>query len=509
MCGLCVSCWVRNWRTILVLGLLGGAAFGAGKPGAPVASIALEPLGFTGFAPQYLLSGLTMYTVHFVDGGHVLLTFNSKSLMARLPDTVVGDDDRTVQALLLEVPSGKVLAKTLWRTRDRQQYLWPLGHGQFLKRVRTRLVVIEPMKNLEAGEAFKETPFLDARRPVGFISVSPGGDLLTVETVPLPHRAEGDVTLVNSAEDDLAQEMQERDRKVPVQVHFYRLAAGKAPQFSGLVYSPALVNVPATSEGYLDIKKESTGVYDFDFKTHDGKRTELAAYDSSCVPRPYFVSRSEFIAFGCRGSADKVEWSGFNLRGEEPWVGVFNEQFLGTAIVPAPSAGRFALSRLTVSAQTLVDPDALTADAVTGQEISVLQTHDGRFLMKIQSSPAQRAGQNFDLSDDGLELVTVRGGNLEVYRLPELTAKDKVEVARATENVPEKSVSEILLDSQPVTRRAQAKAEGVKVGAEVMQESAGEVVPPPVREEPGNMVGDVPGQRKAPSLYGADYPKPK
>ena len=103
------------------------------------------------------------------------------------------------------------------------------------------------------------------------------------------------------------------------------------------MFSPALVNVPATADGYLDIKKESSTVFDFDFKSHAGKLQELAAYDTSCTPRPYFVSRSEFVAFGCRGSSDKVELSGFNLRGEEPWVETFSDTSVGASIVAAPA----------------------------------------------------------------------------------------------------------------------------------------------------------------------------
>ncbi len=480
-----------------------GMALGA-KPGAPVVTVPLEPLGFTGFPIQYLMSGWTMYTVHFVDATHVLFTFNAKTLMARLPDATAEDQDRTVAAVLMELPTGKVLAKTIWRTRDRERYLWSLGHGRFLLRVRTKLTLIDPMKGLEEGNAFKERLFLDLKRPIGFISVSAGGDLLTVETVPRAKRKEGDVTL--GGEDDLSEEAAAIERKVPVQIHFYRLGAGKEmdPAYAGVVYSPALVNVPATAEGFLDVKKEAGPTWDFDFRSHAGKVQELSAFDTSCAPRPYFVSRSEFVAFGCLGAGGKSSLSGFNLRGEEPWIATYGDNALAPQIVTAPAGGRFALGRVVLSGQ-FVDPDNLTADMVTGEEVNVLQTHDGRSVMKLMVSPAQRTGQNFDLSEDGLEMVTVRAGNLEVYKLGDLTAKDKNEIARATEAEPAKNTAEIALDSMPVVRKAEAKAEGVKVGAEVMQKSAGEVV-----GEEGNVVGDVPvGKRKVPSLYDADHPKPQ
>ena len=131
----------------------------AARPNEPVVSIPLEPLGFMGFPAQFMLRRATMYTVHFVDASHVLLTYSSKSLMARLPDAGPKDDDRNVAALLLELPSGKVLARTEWRTRDRDQYLWPLRHGRFLLRIRSKLTLLDPLQQMKTGEAFRQMPF--------------------------------------------------------------------------------------------------------------------------------------------------------------------------------------------------------------------------------------------------------------------------------------------------------------------------------------------------------------
>ena len=237
------------WRVVVLLAAAGGGTAFAAKPSGPVVTVNLEPLGFSGIPQRFVGSLATMYTVHFVDGTHVLLTWNAKSLMPRLPDSRPEDDDRTVAAMLMELPSGKVLAKTLWRTRDHNQYLYALGHGRFLLRVRTRFTLIEPMRSLAAGvDAFKEKPFLDPKRRIGYVSVSAGGDLLTVETVPKAANKDADVLTDDSA---LEEENEEVNRKVPVQIHFYRLreVAGElSPISSGVVFSPSLVNVPATAE---------------------------------------------------------------------------------------------------------------------------------------------------------------------------------------------------------------------------------------------------------------------
>ena len=502
--------------------LLAGTGFArAAKPNPPVVTVPLEPLGFTGVPDRFAGGLATMYSMHFVDGTHVLLTWSAHSLMPRLPDAAPGDDDRTVAAVLVELPSGKVLARTEWRTRDRGQYLYALGGGRFLLRVRAKLTEIEPMRRLAAGqEAFKQRPFLELGRPIGYISVSAGGDLLTVETVP-KRRDKNAVVLV----DDSALNGEEGDteRRAPIQIHFYRLredGAGKqsaaelTPVSAGVISSPALVNEPVTSEGYLIINKESANSFNFDFRSHAGKRMELAAYDSSCYPSPYWVSRSEFIAFGCRGDATRVELGGFNLRGEFGWLQTFSDKLVSPTITTSPGVGRFALERVLTTPGAFVDQDNLTPEVITGQEIEVVQNYDGRVITKLQASPVQRAGQNFDFSPDGTLLGLVRAGNLEIYQLPALTLKDRSEVAKATVSVPARSTDVILAGSILVTDKGTAKAEGVKVGTEVSERSAGEVVAPPpsgnkASPEDGNVVGDVPEpKRKPPSLFDPDHPKP-
>jgi len=123
--------------------VLAGAAQARGAE--PVARIPLGPMGYQTMVPEFLLAGSSMLRVDFVDAEHLLVTFGLRQLMERLPGDPVDDDDRTVGAAVVELPTGKALARTEWRLHDRGQYLWELGHGRFLLRVRDRLSVIAPM----------------------------------------------------------------------------------------------------------------------------------------------------------------------------------------------------------------------------------------------------------------------------------------------------------------------------------------------------------------------------
>ena len=149
----------------------------------PAAKIPLEPLGFPSLPNQFLLSGSSMFTVEFVDEKHLLVTFSTKRLLKRLADCPDTDQDRIIDALLLEVPDGKVLARTSWRVHDRGQYLWNLGHGRFMLRTRNKLTTFAPMVNLAKGNTFRERPLIDSERRIGGVLLSPDTDLMILETL--------------------------------------------------------------------------------------------------------------------------------------------------------------------------------------------------------------------------------------------------------------------------------------------------------------------------------------
>src|SRR5271155_223476 len=131
---------------LLVLAALPGYARGPEPP----LRIPLENLGFQPLSTQFLLNGSSMLTLHYVDDKHLLITFVVHRLIPRLPNEPEDDQDRVVDAILLEIPTAKILARTSWHLHDRAQYLWNLGHGHFLLRIRETLTTFAPLANLSS-----------------------------------------------------------------------------------------------------------------------------------------------------------------------------------------------------------------------------------------------------------------------------------------------------------------------------------------------------------------------
>ena len=511
-----------------VLGLLLPASFAKG-PEQPI-RIPLEKLGFQPLSSQLLLNGSSVLTLHYVDGNHLLLTFVAHRLIPRLPDEPADDQDRVVDALLLELPTGKVLARTSWHLHDHAQYLWSLGHGQFMLRVRDTLTTFAPLANLATPHPFTQHPFLSSGdRRFAALLLSPDGDLLIIETVKRTPPQEQPKTPLFGPAPVPGPKLVERD---PVQIDFYRIHPGDNGEsvpliFAGAVKSPTTGDVPATTAGYLAVVDQGRSHWAFDFHSYAGKLAELSPFDSTCSPSPIFVSHSEFIAFGCRTSQTRQQIGGFNMRGEEMWEqGLFGD-YTSPVLAYAPAGGRFALSRLVLRSSAIPD-QPLSADEVSSQTVVVYQTGTGKQLLHADCSPVERASQNFTLAPDGLALAVVHADAIEIYNLPPLTPKDQSDlqlartIAPADTDLPvhfsqASSATESKAESQPESRPADTSAAPAAAGntpsapgTPLLTEASPSGNQPTAAPTTGDPAGDIaPGQHRAPpTLYTLPTDKP-
>jgi hypothetical protein len=416
---------------LLGLALLTQGLWGGVRGPQPTATIPLEDLGYEPLTTQFLLAGSSMLTVHFVDEHHLLITFSVKRLLKRLPDCPPGDQDRSIDAILLEIPSGKVLAKTTWRVHDRGQYIWSLGHGRFILRVRNSLTTFAPLANIHSANPFIERPLLNTQaHQIDAILLSPDSDLLVIES-----REPKATTTLGDTDTDAPPNVSE-------QVDFFRVAMpDDRPdaillRHAGQIFTTGTGTIPANSAGYVAILDQGRQHWAFDFRNFNGKVKELSAFGSTCRPKPVLVSRSEFIAFGCHQGNNPQVVGGFNLRGEEMWEQSFPDSYVAPVFVFAPSGGRFAMSRLISHAPFGVE-DAFTPDLVGPQTVVVYQIDSGRQILRVDCSPIERAGQNFSLSPDGLDLAIIRNDAIELYDLPPLTPEEQKALQQAKASAPE------------------------------------------------------------------------
>lgn len=408
-------------------------AFSYARGPQPDLRIPLDPLGFQKLTQEFLLNGSSMLTLDFLDSRHLLVTFEVRTLLKRIPGDPPDDQDRNIRALLLELPSGRILAHTDWRTHDRGQYLWNLGQGHFLLRIRDTVTAFAPLRNLATGDPFQQRPFLTAvGRRIGALMLTPEANVLTVETKALPPAKPAADPGPGQSSDPIS----DRD---PVQINFYRIdSSGDAIHalYAGAGRARAYGSFPLTDAGYLDILDQGHHRWAFNFDTFTGKVWELSPFDSTCRPSPVFVSRSEFVAFGCRNTPNPQVLGGFNMRGEEMWQqGLFGD-YIAPSFTFSPASGRFAFSRI-LSTTPLDGATPIIPETISAQSVTVYQSDSGRQILKAECSPVEPAGGNFALSPDGLNLAIVHDGAIEIYKLPELTSKEQKTLKLAQSSSPQ------------------------------------------------------------------------
>jgi len=574
--------WLASIRlpTLLLLVLIAGPSIQAKGP-EPPQRIPLDTLGFRNISARYLLTGASMFTLDYVDNQHLLLTFGVSRLMPRIAGDPPDDEDHMIAAVLLELPSGREIARTEWRFHDLGQYLWNLGNGHFMVRRRNLLTTFSPLLNLAQGKPFSEETFLKLDRKIDAIQISADHDLLSIYTSKEPPPNPEAQALASAQANAVAQfaaqtgaqtgaqtsaqtsaqtgtqpnpqpttptsphrvphdpVLLHRDPSAPradpypIQINFIRLVASPdvpdrvLAQHAGLFPVEKHIVIPLTADGFLRIRGKSGSTVLMDFVTFTGDVTDLGDYNTSCSISPTFVSHSEFVTFGCRGSDDKLQLAGFNIHGDLMWVSDLDDAATYPFFEAAPTAGRFAFSHTLISS-TVFDNETPSTDQLVAQEVRVVQTYNGKQLLRAYTSPIQRSGQNFALSPDGLSLAVihdptivypshdtpenvVRHPVIEIYKLPPLSDKDRqqtqVEAALAppSKDVPVQfSSAEMHEIHESEVRQAR---QDLSPGAPILETNPSQPTATAKPSEaasasPADPNPDQPAHRKPPSLFG-------
>lgn len=449
-------------RLALLIVLTAVPMYGRGP--APSVRISLDSLDFQPQTAQFLLTGSSMMTLHYVDDRHLLFTFGVHRLMERIADDPPDDQDRMVEAVLVELPSGRVLARTDWRFHDNGQYLWALGHGRFMLRVRDTLTTFAPMMNFASGQPFRQSRFLKmtADRRIGTVLLSPESDLLIIESAErTPPVVPPPTPLFGPAPKPTPTPPGRPGDPDPVALSFYRLSMpggdGVKATLAGVARATNFGELAAIGGGHIGVVEEGKQQWGFDFRPYHGAPKELASFGSTCSPTPRFVSSSEFVAFGCHMGNSPQVLGGFNMNGDEMWEQNLFGHYVATSMAFAPSSGRFALARVLGEGAT-DDLQPIVASAFTEQSVVVYQTESGKQILHVDCTPIVRAGQNFALSPDGMKLAVIHEGNIEVYDLPPLSAKDQADVKEARAMVPGESLLPVEFAGPSATPAASSAA---------------------------------------------------
>src|SRR5215831_6690537 len=262
-------------------------------------------------------------SLDFIDANQVLLTFNRKQLIQRLPECPADHEDRLMHAAVLEIPSGKVVVETDWYLHDRRRYLWPMSSGKFLLRKWNSLYVVD--SNLQ------ETLLLKSPKDLLWLSVTPDGSEVIIETE-------------NDKKPGDAGHQPSSKTQPKFVVQFFDL---KTKAYLRTLLFNNLTNLTGTSAGYADVIRKHD-VWLLRFGPSAAKRHNLARVRSQTVPVVLYPTESTLLIGRCATSGCNYGVTAFTLTGQRLW----RQHWPGLRSFPEVSrsgdSSRFSVSTLLV-----------------------------------------------------------------------------------------------------------------------------------------------------------------
>ena len=369
----------------------------------PDLRIPVEPLGYMAPSSFYLTARLSSISLDFIDKDHLLFTFRLPGLMKRLPDEPADDEDQTIRAVVVELPSGNVTAKTDWRMHDRSRYLWRLSEGRFLVRQRSSLFLTDPSLELRT--------YLDSDTALESIQISPDRKLIVVES----ESRKKDHPTVASTAPTFGDPVPEAK---PVQIYILR-----ADTRSVIAHAETLnaVDIPMMGEARLMAVPGNQNRWLIRYMPFRGEARTLVEVQSFCHPTEQPMSSNVTLIMTCPRSTNDHQIFAVDLDGKTLWQQRWESRYIWPTFQLTQDGSRFAFSSLQVNHPVgIMDP--IDETNIVHQMVGVFDTQTGQLRMVKNATPILSAGQNYALSPDGLRFAVLREGAIEIYELPTVSA---------------------------------------------------------------------------------------
>ncbi len=371
----------------------------------PALRIPVAPLGFTPPAALYLPYRIPQSSLGFLDENHLLFTFHIARLMRRVPDDPSSDLDQTMRALVVDLPDGKVSARSDWRLHDRDRYVWTLGDGTFLLRKRDTLYLGDKSLRLHL--------YLEPLGTFMYGQMAPGARTLEAEFVNQV-QALGDQGSAAAAP-TLGPDAPPQDtprRQYTMLIVNTRNRSSK--RVNDLQHPIAL---PLVTGGYVAPEQRTGKQWAIMMNPWQGAPRQITMLTSSCTPEIEPISDDTFLALSCRPFTTDHIVQSFDMSGKELWEQRWQSRFVWGTFAFSHTGNRFAYGSIEVS-QEMGTPAPVENNSILGEPVAVFDVKSGKPDLVLDAEPVMTAGENFALSPSGNKFAIVRNGAIEIYNLP-------------------------------------------------------------------------------------------
>lgn len=373
---------------------------------APVARIAVAPLGFLAPSPAYLSLRLSWASLNFIDPDHLLFTFHLNELLRRPPGATLEGNGQMIRADVLEVRTGKVVRQAQWLMYDRGRYIWALRHGEFLVRRGNALYL--------TGSSLALKPYLTFNTDLQAVEVSPGRTLMMLEFKKVIPVAEGDGAA-------MAPTLLGGGGTKPIEETRTEMVLLRPGKRTVLAHAEMQIPkaVPLLEDGVVEtLNGDDTKQWVLEEQRVDKKMEKVGKVWSGCAPQVQTLSSDVVLALGCMPNGeDGNAVAAMKLGGELLWRDRWESRYIWPTFAFTENGSRFAYESMEAD-RDIGAMDSFGEADIVAQPVGVFDTETGKLVLVEDANPIMSEGQNFALSADGREFAVLRNGAIEVYDLP-------------------------------------------------------------------------------------------
>lgn len=344
---------------------------------APSLRIPAEPLGYAPPGSNAVGERAVLLSLEFLDENHLLFSFRVPGLLKRSEGELAG---RQIRAVLLELTEGHVVAEGLWRADGRLRSIWPTGNGEFLLRTGNEIK--------RGNAALELKPFLRFDGPIDWVSLSPDGSHLAVDT-----------------------EGQEEEKE-----HTLRIVEGTSGKVILESHNKAMIPLELLHDSFLEPLSGRGIGWILNRHYFTGPSHAMAALESECTPVYHPLDERLNLLSACTNKgAEQMLAVGVN--GRLLWQLNGSESELWPEITRAASGQRFLRESLMLNRPVWRNPQVDPRE-IRGELVEVIDAADGRLVFSATTSPVLDGYGNAALSPSGRRVALLREGAVQIFELP-------------------------------------------------------------------------------------------
>lgn len=360
----------------------------------------LKPLGFTASADQAMYALDHADTISYVGPNRLLLTFNPHLLVPRTNADIALPKLHAVRAVLIDLPTMKVLRTVDWRIHDTRQYLWPMGSDHVLVHVGGELRLYD--LNLKAEQKI----FLNG--PLAFVAVAPSGSFLAAGIIRERH-TEAIHRELRDAED------REPEEDVEVKV----LDSSFRPLASVMRSSRDVP--PVLSEGgeirIPTIGKNRWRVAEY---TWTGQRRVIAQMTSTCRVEAASLPPNLLFVTGCDRVGSGKWFRVLRPDGKPVMKGESQSTEKEHTAGGAAGSDFFAVGIMELG-KAMDDSSPFHSSDLKSLRVAVYRVENGKKITGVTIPDPLPTVQTFALSPDSRHLAVLESDQIVFYSLPEVS----------------------------------------------------------------------------------------